>query len=917
MQFRWPIGTDEEDAVALTRLPGSWVNSNPFANYYQIAPNVWNYHDGVDLNLNVPFWNSDWHKPIHAIADGVVTFTGIGGGSWGHIIDIQHDLDNGSFIVCRFGHVENVLVQTGDKVTRGMIVANVGNGDGYYGQTGAHLHWNLSKPGNGIMLTTPNQWCGTSLTCVTKNYTDPIRWIIDRKAGLPLPVLTNVITTDVLIIRSAPIYGSAPNGKVPQYALVQVEDYALGNAYCKLADGRGYVARAYLAPVVSTPMQVTATPSLNRRAGPGTSYAVIGSIPYSAKVNVWIGYAPNQFVMLDSMVGWSSMIYLVPSGTLPPPIPPPTTSTSVWGINLDFDNPTANPPATKLKGLQYVRISFKASDLYRTIEQAFAYYDPIITNYVAQGMRIILIVSQSTVNTDIPYQGSGSWSAYQPNYVGALQQIVNHYGPNVYAYEVWNEEDISADTSFYVPPADYGRLFRACRQALPNTRLIIGGLASGDPVGYLRSCGDISGATGIGVHPYGKVITNIPGLPNSGLLSTYLNSMKTAFNKPLWITEYGIARVDTYDQTLWPKIAQYMRETYNYLKTRSDVPAAVWFAWSDSQDRAGIVHDDQTPKGQIYSQFFANLQADGLSVTTVPPPPQTEPPVPPNSNTSINSTVNRIGLHIGFNAPSQQLIDMAARCKAAGKPLACVVVVSNAKLANDLAAHTTVVARFSDGTERYDPARLDGMTSEQALAYGNAFYFGELHAFTLDANKAHYIKLVNEKGFHSIVGNEFWIGAMQAAESEGRKLAIYGDSMSSVTPQGWLKRLPSLRWAMVHGHAVTVNAYGPTKADGTPDNKPVSTLDGFQWFGGWPIQLYEATPADARPLLIIGETGSSDSTVSRGFDVAHDAADYDRMLRGYSYIKAFAYFTVGQWIGYPQASLDYAISSFEQEVMSS
>lgn len=193
MNITWPVGTPDERSTANDRLPGGWTNSNPFANHYEIQPGVWNYHDGVDLNLNVPVWNSDWHKAIVALADGVVTFAGKGGGTWGSIIDIKYRMDDGKFFVSRYGHVENALVKQGEVVVMGQQVASVGTADG---QFTAHLHWNISQINNRIMLDSPNQWCGTSLTCVTSNYVDPIEFIVQtKKAQPPMPtmVLDNIL----------------------------------------------------------------------------------------------------------------------------------------------------------------------------------------------------------------------------------------------------------------------------------------------------------------------------------------------------------------------------------------------------------------------------------------------------------------------------------------------------------------------------------------------------------------------------------------------------------------------------------------------------------------------------------------------------------------------------------------------------
>jgi hypothetical protein len=175
----WPVGTADERAESAGELPGKWVNSNPFHNWYEIAPKVMNWHDGVDLNLNVPVWNSDWHKPLYAPASGLVYFAGVGGGSWGHIIcGLSFDPLTGRPFTWRVGHIEKPIVEAGQYVWCGDQIAQVGNGDGYYGQSGAHCHFNLCT--TSLMIDKPNQWCGTSESCVLGNYIDPVEFIRTR-----------------------------------------------------------------------------------------------------------------------------------------------------------------------------------------------------------------------------------------------------------------------------------------------------------------------------------------------------------------------------------------------------------------------------------------------------------------------------------------------------------------------------------------------------------------------------------------------------------------------------------------------------------------------------------------------------------------------------------------------------------------
>jgi murein DD-endopeptidase MepM/ murein hydrolase activator NlpD len=185
MRINWPIGTSEERALSNGKIPGRWVNSNPFANWYQISPGVWNYHDGVDLNLNSPNWNADWHKSVYAIADGVVTYAGVGGGSWGHIIVIEHTDNNGQKFYSRCGHVEKTIVQTGDALIIGQPIAQVGDADGYYRGVGAHLHFNLCT--TDLLKNRPNHWSGIDRKVLLANYADPVKFIAEHFDQAPQP----------------------------------------------------------------------------------------------------------------------------------------------------------------------------------------------------------------------------------------------------------------------------------------------------------------------------------------------------------------------------------------------------------------------------------------------------------------------------------------------------------------------------------------------------------------------------------------------------------------------------------------------------------------------------------------------------------------------------------------------------------
>jgi hypothetical protein len=40
----WPVGTQDERAVAVKKLPGKWENDNPYLNKYRFG-----YHTGADF----------------------------------------------------------------------------------------------------------------------------------------------------------------------------------------------------------------------------------------------------------------------------------------------------------------------------------------------------------------------------------------------------------------------------------------------------------------------------------------------------------------------------------------------------------------------------------------------------------------------------------------------------------------------------------------------------------------------------------------------------------------------------------------------------------------------------------------------------------------------------------------------------
>lgn len=125
------------------------------------------YHPGVDFNCGVDAWG-DEGEPIHAIADGVVVFAGWATG-WGNLLVIKHpQLD----LYTRHGHLLDITVKVGDKVTEGQITSHLGN----TGNSSApHLHFDM--PRKEIRWTSYTRLM--SKIEVKALYADPMKFIGD------------------------------------------------------------------------------------------------------------------------------------------------------------------------------------------------------------------------------------------------------------------------------------------------------------------------------------------------------------------------------------------------------------------------------------------------------------------------------------------------------------------------------------------------------------------------------------------------------------------------------------------------------------------------------------------------------------------------------------------------------------------
>lgn len=113
--------------------------SSPIASGF--GPRGGGFHNGVDF---FPGGGT----PIGAVADGVVTFAGVGSGGWGNYVTISHSI-NGQQIDTLYAHMRwgSISVAAGQRVTVGTFIGAVGDTGRAYGE---HLHFELRLNGTAI-----------------------------------------------------------------------------------------------------------------------------------------------------------------------------------------------------------------------------------------------------------------------------------------------------------------------------------------------------------------------------------------------------------------------------------------------------------------------------------------------------------------------------------------------------------------------------------------------------------------------------------------------------------------------------------------------------------------------------------------------------------------------------------------------
>lgn len=249
--------------IALTfqraiQSPLSYI-SNPYGNYYQLRPGVYNYHPGIDVLFRE---GSIAHFPVQAVAWMEIIYAQRclvpGFEVWGNLIVGRCELPDHSMVYCRYAHVENMQVKAGDIVHPGQHIADVGDAFGNYVY---HLDFCISP--TKVLAITPWDWPGIDLQRVYDNYVDPCRFIEEHSQ----------MANDLTALKAA-----FENLKA-----------AHANEESAIADMQTAID-AFEAPAppppAPQPTTVTNATGANIRAKPTVNSAVLKTVPVNTKLTV-------------------------------------------------------------------------------------------------------------------------------------------------------------------------------------------------------------------------------------------------------------------------------------------------------------------------------------------------------------------------------------------------------------------------------------------------------------------------------------------------------------------------------------------------------------------------------------------------------------------------------------------------------
>ncbi len=324
-------------------------------------------------------------------------------------------------------------------------------------------------------------------------------------------------------------------------------------------------------------------------------------------------------------------IGVVKSGSIDPP-PGKRDETAPLQIGMNINPEAHGLDLDRLRGITWVRWVYWASRLKLSPEEAYQRkYRALIQSYAAEGIRSLIILHQDTEWGNAPWQ-NGGWEQYAETFAKACGRVAAacaEFGELV-AYQIFNEQDSGPDnhSAIGIAPEHYAIVLdkaqAAIRAAHPGAVVVIGGLNTGpdNAIRYVRALqarlGGRLPVDALAVHPYGRYVkTAFFNFGSIGKLSDSLQRFRSAFpDKPLWITEVGVAADSPIGPEHYPAIATYIREFVDEIADHyaDYVPVLIWFGWTDLMRNAGILTADGRPKPEIFDAFN-HMKSRGKAIT--------------------------------------------------------------------------------------------------------------------------------------------------------------------------------------------------------------------------------------------------------------------------------------------------------------
>lgn len=320
----------------------------------------------------------------------------------------------------------------------------------------------------------------------------------------------------------------------------------------------------------------------------------------------------------------------------------------MYSLNIDPKNPAGNPDPSELKqlGVEMVRYTFYDRSGGDQVDPgAVQFYTQKARAYQDVGIGSLIILTYDTYPGKPPF--AGNWDDYINRFARRAGQIAQQLAPFNPAYQIWNEPDHDRKNigTAYDPclrEEVFGQMLTRSRDAIhavaPRAKIVVGGLASGNPAwltAVIKSQGGDLPADIVAFHPYAQRPERDWPRPDwaAGYLGDLLDGYyKAGRKKPIWITEMGSKPNEVGGDE---EAAEFLRRYYRAVisKFGDKVEELFWFCYSDGMvPPFGLKQANGNPKPayQAYRQAVeARSKWEPTPAVAAPPPVQPVAPPPP------------------------------------------------------------------------------------------------------------------------------------------------------------------------------------------------------------------------------------------------------------------------------------------------